>query len=80
VANGTKKVKPIHRNVRIPQRLDEMIVDIQQLLNSDSYTEALLWVLLDWEKFRYLSEKQRLLKLQDIRFNVLQHELGLRKE
>lgn len=75
-----KSPKPEHRNVRIPKRLDEIIVDIQQLLNSNSYTEALIYVLTDWEKFRYLEEKKRLLELHGIQFKVLQHELELKKE
>ena len=76
---SNKPPKPEHRNLRIPKRLDDMIVDVQQLLNSNSYTEALLWILIDWEKYRYLEEKKRLLELHAVQYQVLQHELERKK-
>jgi hypothetical protein len=56
-----------------------MIVRIQQLRNCD-YTEALVWILWDWEKFRFVLEEERLLKLHSLRFEVIQHELDLKKQ
>lgn len=73
------KPKPEHRSFRCPKLLDNMIVDIQQLLNCD-YTEALVHILLDWEKFRYLMEKERLLKLHSLRLDIIQHELNIKKQ
>jgi hypothetical protein len=62
------------RTIRFPERIDEMISDIQNLLRIGSFSEALIYVLSDWEKFRYLSEKERLLELARIRFVVLSNE------
>jgi hypothetical protein len=78
---SNKPPKPEHRNLRIPKSLDDMIVDIQQLLHrNNSYTEALLWILIDWEKYRYLEEKKRLLELHAIQYQVLQNELERKKQ
>lgn len=67
------KSKKRFRGVRVPARLDEMIIDIQRLLSTD-YTGALKWILVDWEKFRYLTEKERLLRLAKLRFQLIKQE------
>lgn len=43
------------------------------LLGTNDYTEALMYILVDWEKTRYLVEQRRLLELAEIRFALLQH-------
>jgi len=67
------KNKSTWHGVRIPARVEEMIVDMQRLLSAN-YTEALMAILVDWEKFRYLEEKERLLKLAKLRFQLIREE------
>ena len=67
------KSKSTWHGVRVPARLEEMIIDMQRLLSAN-YTEALMIILMDWEKFRYLDEKERLLKLAKLRFQLLREE------
>lgn len=43
------------------------------LLDTDDYTEALVYILIDWEKNRYYSEKTRLLEQAKIRFAILEN-------
>jgi len=52
-----------------------MILDMQSLLGGEAtYTDALLSILFDWEKFRYLSEKERLLRLSQLRYHLIKQE------
>ena len=67
------KSKSTWHGIRVPARLEEMIIDMQRLLSAN-YTEALMIILMDWEKFRYLEEKERLLKLAKLRFQLLREE------
>jgi len=67
------KNRKIWRGIRIPVRIDEMIIDIQRLLSTD-YTGALISILVDWEKFRYLPEKKRLLELAKLRYQLIKQE------
>lgn len=67
------KSKSTWHGIRVPARLEEMIIDMQRLLSAN-YTEALMVILMDWEKFRYLEEKERLLKLAKLRFQLLREE------
>lgn len=67
------KRKKIYFNVRIAPRLHAMIEDLEILLGED-FTFALEWILIDWEKHRYLSEKERLLRLAAIRYEVFKQE------
>lgn len=67
------KSKSTWHGIRVPARLEEMIIDMQRLLSAN-YTEALMIILMDWEKFRYLEEKKRLLKLAKLRFQLLREE------
>ena len=67
------KNKSTWHGIRVPARLEEMIIDMQRLLSAN-YTEALMIILMDWEKFRYLEEKERLLKLAKLRFQLLREE------
>ena len=50
-----------------------MIEDIMVLMNTVDFTEALMSILGDWEKTRYLIEKSRLLELAKIRFAILEN-------
>lgn len=69
------KSKKVWRGFRIPVRLDEMIVDMQRLLGGEAnYTDALIAILVDWEKFRYLEEKKRLLELAKLRYQLIKQE------
>jgi len=69
------KSKKVWRGIRIPARLDEMIIDMKQLLGAEAnYTDALISILFDWEKFRYLEEKKRLLKLAELRYQLIKQE------
>ena len=69
------KSKTKWRGIRIPVRLDEMILDMRTLLGGEaSYTDAILAILFDWEKFRYLEEKKRLLKLAELRYHLIKQE------
>jgi len=69
------KTKKKWRGIRIPARLDEMIIDMQRLLGGEAnYTDALISILFDWEKFRYLKEKERLLKLAELRYQLIKQE------
>jgi len=67
------KRKKIYFNVRIAPRLHAMIEDLEILLGED-FTFALEWILIDWEKNRYLIEKERLLRLEAIRYEVFKRE------
>lgn len=73
------KPKPEHRNFRCPKRLDDMIVLIQQLRSCD-FTEALVWILTDWEKFRLEAELKRLRGIHEDRLYLIQHELDIKKQ
>ena len=69
------KIKKVWRGIRIPARLDEMIVDMQRLLGGEAnYTDAFIAILVDWEKFRYLEEKKRLLELAKLRYQLIKQE------
>lgn len=68
-----KKPKKVYINARIPKLLHEMIEDLMMLLGSD-FTTALEWALEDWNKTRYLAEKERLLQLAKIKYVILEHE------
>ncbi len=46
---------------------------MMSLLDTDDYTEALVYILIDWEKNRYYSEKTRLLEQAKIRFAILEN-------
>jgi hypothetical protein len=61
--------------VRVPARLEDMIQEIQGLLSCD-YSTALFYILEDWEKFRYLPEKQRLMELAKLKFHILVNHSG----
>jgi len=50
-----------------------MIEDLKLLLGED-FTFSLEWILADWEKHRYLTEKERLLRLAAIRYEVFKRE------
>jgi len=67
------KRKKIYLNARIAPRLHSMLMDLELLLGED-FTFALEWILADWEKHRYLIEKERLLRLAAIRYEVFKHE------
>ena len=60
-------------NARIKKRLHEMIEDLMMLLGGD-FTCALEWILEDWEKNRYLVEKERILNLSRLRYVLLEKE------
>lgn len=68
------KHKKIYINARIAPRLHSMIEDLKLLLGED-FTFALEWILMDWEKTRYLNEKERLLRLATIRYEVFKREI-----
>lgn len=69
------KTKKVWRGIRIPARLDEMIIDMQRLLGREAnYTDAVIAILVDWEKFRYLPEKKRLLELAKLRYQLIKQE------
>ena len=51
--------------------MEEMIKDIQSYLGDSDFTAALIHILLDWEKMRYLPEKRRLMELAQLRFHIL---------
>jgi len=52
-----------------------MIVDMQRLLGGEAnYTDAFIAILVDWEKFRYLEEKKRLLELAKLRYQLIKQE------
>lgn len=70
-----KSKKTEYRALRIPIRLDEMILDMKALLGGEAtYTDAVIAILFDWEKFRYLAEKKRLLKLAELRYHLIKQE------
>ena len=53
---------------------------MEQLLGSTEFTEALMYILIDWEKTRYIPEKLRLLEQAKLRFAVLQNLSPKREE
>jgi len=67
------KRKKEYLNARIAPRLHAMIEDLKLLLGED-FTFSLEWILADWEKHRYLTEKERLLRLAAIRYEVFKRE------
>ena len=69
----SKLNRKVHRNIRFPARINEMVEDMMVLLNITDFTEALMYILIDWEKNRYLIEKSRLLELAKIRFAILEN-------
>ena len=46
---------------------------MQQLLGSTDFTEALMYILVDWEKNCYTPDKIRLLEQMQLRFAILQN-------
>lgn len=65
----------VWKSIRFPARIIDMVYDMQSLLgdgNTD-FTEALMYILIDWEKNRYYQEKLRLLELSKIRFAILEN-------
>lgn len=67
------KRRKIYINARIAPRLHGMIEDLKLLLGED-FTFSLEWILTDWEKNRYLIEKERLLRLAAIRYEVFKRQ------
>lgn len=66
---NSKKTK--FHAVRMPSRLDEMIYDIMNILETNEWTEALTHILIDWEKMRYVQEKKRLMELLQLKYSVI---------
>lgn len=69
----SKSNKKVHHSIRFPARINDMVEDIMILHNITDFTEALMDILIDWEKNRYLTEKNRLLELAKIRFAILEN-------
>lgn len=68
------------RSIRFPARLNAIVEEMQSLMNSDEFTEALIYILIDWEKTRYLIEKRRLMEQAELRFALLQNLTKKREE
>ena len=69
------KKKRVKRSIRIPSRLDDIIEDVQSLMGfGTKFTEALEFILEDWEKTRYLEQKRRLMELDKLKFHLLEKE------
>lgn len=78
---SSKPPKPRHRNLRIPPRLDDMVISIQQTLSSPAtYTEALIHILIAYEKKLYLDEMQYIIKEREAQYTLIQNYKEVKKQ